>query len=53
MFALTLTTGILLPIVALATVVLLPFSDRLTQLYLLLTYFGVTGTTVYLAGMLL
>lgn len=49
---LTVTTGLLLPIVALATVVLLPFSDRITQATLLTSYFGYVGSVLYLAGLL-
>lgn len=43
---LTLTTAILLPIVALATVVLLPFSDRLTQVQQMGAYLTLVGTVV-------
>lgn len=46
---LTLTTGILLPLVALATVLLLPFSDRLTQGALLTAYFGYMFVALRLA----
>lgn len=46
---LTLTTGLLLPIVALATVVLLPFSDRITQIALLVSYGSYLGAVLKLA----
>ena len=45
---LTLTTGLMLPIVALATVALLPFSDRLTQAALMVSYFGYIGAVLKL-----
>lgn len=37
---LTLTIGVLLPVVALATVILTPFCDRKTQILLGAYYFG-------------
>jgi len=43
---LTLTLAVLLPIVALATVVLLPFSDRLTQVQQVAVYLVLVGTVV-------
>lgn len=46
---LTLTTGLLLPFVALATIVLLPFSDRLTQGALLVSYGAYLGAVLKLA----
>lgn len=49
---LALITGLLLPLVALATLILTPFSDRKTQGVLLTTYFVYVGTTHQLAGML-
>lgn len=52
MLTLTIATGLLLPLVALATIVLLPFADRKTQVGLLGTYFSYLYTVVTLAGVL-
>ncbi len=43
---LTLTIAVLLPVVALATVVLLPFADRLTQFQQIAVYLVLVGTVV-------
>lgn len=44
--ALTLTLGIVTPLVALAAVVLTPFADRLTQVLITVQYFALLGTVV-------
>lgn len=44
---LTLTIAVLLPVVALATVVLLPFADRLTQVQQIAVYLVLVGTVVH------
>lgn len=46
---LTLTTGIMLPVVAVITAVLLPFSDRLTQGALATVYFSYLYAVLRLA----
>lgn len=45
---LTLTIAVLLPVVALATVALLPFSDRLTQVYQMVSYLTLVAVVVLL-----
>lgn len=44
---LTLTISVLLPVVALATVVLLPWADRPTQALQIVTYLSLVATVVY------
>lgn len=44
---LALTTGVLLPVVALATVILTPFTDRPTQALLGAYYFAYLGTVIH------
>lgn len=43
---LTLTTAVLLPIVALVTVALLPFADRVTQVQQMIAYLTLVATVV-------
>lgn len=46
---LTLTTAVLAPVVCLATIALLPFTDRLTQAYILASwasYLALVGTVL-------
>lgn len=45
---LTLTIAVLLPVVALATVVLLPFTDRVTQVQQMFAYLTLVATVVLL-----
>lgn len=52
MVILTLTTGIALPVVALLTIVLVPFSDRKARIQMGVTYFSYLGAVLYLAGLL-
>lgn len=43
---LTLTIAVLLPVVALVTVALLPFADRVTQVCQMTAYLTLVGTVV-------
>lgn len=49
MIALTLTTGIALPLIAALAIVLTPFSDRKARFQIAATYFSYLGTVIYLA----
>jgi hypothetical protein len=52
MLILTLTTGVALPLIALVSIVLVPFSDKAARIQIAVSYLAYLGTVLHLAGMI-